>query len=275
MSKIISNKHKKLPRVAVFDSGLGGVSVLKHLVDMYPGVPFIYFADNAHFPYGVKNKKTIISYTKNICSFLKKKGVKIVIFACNTVSASALQAMRKAEKDMIFIGILIPSAEEVVDLVPGNGKVAVIATEATINSKWYQTHIKKLNRSCKVDPKSCGLMVSLVEEGCFSGEIAELIVKKYLNFVCDDKHDALLLACTHFSFLTPIIKRIVPAKTKVVDPSFVVARYVKKHYLDNYEYVSLKNAKIDLYVTDNLERFRKHILHVFPKVRFNIKLVNI
>ena len=274
MKSVIAKNQ--LPRIAIFDSGLGGVSVLKHFVQVYPNIPFIYFADNAHFPYGIKDKKTIIGYAKQVCAFLKKQGVKMIIFACNTLSAVALPTLRKLECDITFIGILEPGAKEVVKSISSTkGRIAVIATETTINSKWYQNYIYKLAPTHQIDTASCGLMVSLVEEGYFSGNIVNAIVKKYLHFVCSQKYDALLLGCTHFSFLKNVIKKIIPPKTKIIDPGEVLVNYVKGYYLDNHKYYETKKSNVDVYVTDNLLKFEKNVSYSLDKETFKIKLVNI
>ncbi|HEY5039118.1 MAG TPA: glutamate racemase [bacterium] len=206
-------KHRP---IGIFDSGLGGLTVVKAIQKELPREKLVYFGDTARIPYGTKSPDTIIRYSKQIIRFLlKHEKVKCVVVACNTSSAWALKDIRKEFKIPI-LGVIDPGATAAVE-VTRNGRIGVIGTEGTIYSRAYPEAIHHLRPNAKVFAKACPLFVPLVEEGKLSGTVVESIAREYLRPLLKAGIDTLLLGCTHYPLLRKTLSKLAGKKVRIVD----------------------------------------------------------
>jgi glutamate racemase len=207
--------------IGVFDSGIGGLTVLKALTDALPGEDFIYLGDTARLPYGTKSNEVIIRYSKENTEFLLAKGIKMLVVACNTSSAVALDAI--ASDTMVpVIGVIEPGARAAVK-ASRNGKIGVIGTEATIASGAYTRAIQRLGRRSEIYTRACPLLVPLAEEGWIDNEVAERTVAHYLESLKQSGIDTLLLGCTHYPLLRAMFARVLGASVRIVDSATATA----------------------------------------------------
>lgn len=207
--------------IGVFDSGIGGLTVLKALTDALPGEDFIYLGDTARLPYGTKSNEVIIRYSKENTEFLLAKGIKMLVVACNTSSAVALDAI--ASDTMVpVIGVIEPGARAAVK-ASRNGKIGVIGTEATIASGAYTRAIQRLGRKSEIYTRACPLLVPLAEEGWVDNEVAERTVSHYLESLKQSGIDTLLLGCTHYPLLRAMFAQVLGASVRIVDSATATA----------------------------------------------------
>ena len=209
--------------IAVFDSGVGGLTVVREIMRNLPDERIVYFGDTARVPYGSKSKNTVIRYSRQIVHFLETQQVKAIVIACNTASALALDTIEK-EIDLPIIGVVKPGAQMAVETTQ-NKRVGVIATESTIQSGLYQQLITEADPAITVYGKPCPLFVPLVENGrVHRGDIViETVTREYLAPLKDAGVDTLILGCTHYPFLTGAIRRIVGRGPEILDGSHGVA----------------------------------------------------
>ena len=189
--------------IGVFDSGIGGLTVVKEIINNLPDENIVYFGDTARVPYGNKSKNTVLRYSRQIVNFLKTKGVKAIVVACNTASALALDDLEK-EIDIPIIGVVKPGAYAAVNTTKNN-RVGVIATQSTVQSRLYQEIIAKQAPQINVFAKACPLFVPLVEEGWTNDTITLEVAKRYLRELQDKDIDTLILGCTHYPLLSDLI----------------------------------------------------------------------
>lgn len=249
--------NKDLP-IGVFDSGVGGLTVLKAMLERMPHERFIYLGDSARLPYGTKSPATIQKYALQASSKLVERGVKMLVVACNTASSVALPTLKDAFKFIPVIGVINPGAEAAIK-ASKSGHIVVIATEATISGNAYQNALKCINPSIQVSAKSCPLFVPLAEEGWVSGEIVEKIASKYIyNIFHRQKNvivpDTLLLGCTHFPIFKHALQQVVGANVNLVDSALTTAAAVENNLVAN-------NALRD-YDYNNLTAYRKNMSKV-------------
>ncbi len=253
--------------IGVFDSGLGGLTVLKEFLKQLPDYNYIYLGDNARAPYGSKSTRLVYNFTVQAVDFLFKEGCELVIVACNTASAKAL---RKVQQEWLpknypnkrILGVVIPTAEVVADKInskPKQNKIGVIGTKATINSNAYEIEIKKLCSSANIINKACPLLVPLVEEGWIVRRETKMILRYYLRPLKNKKINTLVLGCTHYPFLLKQIKEIMGKTCEVLDsPKLIVKKlknYLKRH--PEIEKKLLKKKKLVFYTTDDVEQFKE------------------
>jgi len=210
--------------IGIFDSGVGGLTVLKELMKTLPQEDTIYFGDSARFPYGTKSPETIVRYSMEIASFLSSREIKLLVVACNTASAVALEAL-KQELSIPVVGVIEPGARRAVS-VTRSGKVGVIGTEGTIRSGAYAKAIKRINPDVEVLTRSCPLFVPLAEEGWIDNEIARLTARTYLQGLREEGVDTLVLGCTHYPLLKGIIGEVMGEGVSLVDSAEETARTV-------------------------------------------------
>lgn len=235
--------------VGFFDSGIGGLTVVKEAMSLLPNENIIYFGDTARVPYGSKSNSTIIEYAMQAANFLMKKNIKMLVVACNTVSSVALDELRKAI-DIPVIGVIEPGAKMAADETK-NGRIGVIGTTVTINSKAYSSEIKKINKKIKVFEKACPLFVPLAEEGWLNHKAAGLIAKEYLEDLKEADIDTLILGCTHYPVLSEVIQKAVGKKVKLIN-SGMPASFILKNYLEGrgIRSQSVQIGHQDFYVSD-------------------------
>jgi glutamate racemase len=213
--------------IGVFDSGVGGLTVLRALRLAMPTQDFIYLGDTARLPYGTKSAETVTRYSLQCAAALLQRRVRGLVVACNTASASALDALRLHHPLLPVIGVIEPGAKAAV-AASVSQHIAVIATEGTIGGGAYQTAIHRLNPSARVTSRACSLFVSMAEEGWTEGPIAEAVAHRYLDpiFQRDDAPDTLVLGCTHFPALAAAIRMVLPPHVSIVDSAATTAAAV-------------------------------------------------
>jgi glutamate racemase len=207
--------------IGVFDSGIGGLTVVRALMERLPFENIIYFGDTARVPYGIKSVETINRYARQITEFLIKKDVKLLIVACNTMAAVAYQAIRDLSPVPV-LEVIEASAKNAAQETR-NKSIGVIGTPATINSNAYARAIHLLDRDAKVFSQACPLFVPLVEEGWFDHQATRLIAEDYLKPVIAEQIDTLVLGCTHYPLLKPMLQEIVGQKVKLIDSAEAMA----------------------------------------------------
>jgi len=239
--------------IGVFDSGVGGLTVVKELIRQLPYEDIIYFGDTARVPYGIKSKETIIRFSIENILFLLKEDVKLICVACNTVSSVALPVIKSYFRVPI-IGVLTPGVREAV-YATQNKRVGVIGTRSTIKSRAYENEIKHLDSSIKVITMACPLFVPFVEEGWLSGKVVLEVAKTYLKPLKEARVDTVILGCTHYPLLKPVIKEIMGEKVTLIDSAKQVAIDVKKILVSEGSLNTKRRAKHRFYVSDNPEWF--------------------
>lgn len=241
--------------IGVFDSGIGGLTVLKEIRKVLPNEKIYYLGDTARVPYGEKTKELIVRYSKEIVEFLLEKEVSAIVVACNTATALALKELKETFKIPI-IGVIEAGARTAINTTKSN-KIGVIGTKATIKSGKYEEEIKLFNTKAEVFQKACPLFVPAVEEGILSGKLVNQIIKTYLDDF-EGKVDTLILGCTHYPLLKEVIGKIYP-DIKIVDPARETALDLKK-ILQKNEFLkndAKKNEEVKYYVTDGQEKFKE------------------
>jgi glutamate racemase len=211
--------------IGIFDSGIGGLTVLRTLMEKLPGYDFVYFGDIARVPYGSKSRATIVQYTLQNIDFLVHKGAKIIVMACNTASSIATENVVK-RFDMPIFDVISPAAEEVLKMSK-TFRIGVIGTRATVKSGIYEKKIKALNPAANVYSVPCPLLVPLVEEGWLKKPETTMIIKKYLHPLKVRQIDTLILGCTHYPLLKKIIQNKIGKRVNLIDSSLTVAGKVK------------------------------------------------
>jgi glutamate racemase len=201
--------------IGVFDSGLGGLTVVRELIRQLPNESIVYFGDTARVPYGPKSPDTVLRYSREIVSFLKGQGVKAIVIACNTATAHALAALRQ-ENDLPIVGVIEPGSRAAARATTG-GQVGVIGTYGTINSRAYERAISEAAPQTTITALACPLFVPLVEEGWLDTEPTRMIAHEYLAPLVDAKIDTLVLGCTHYPLLKRVIGTSVGRDVRLID----------------------------------------------------------
>lgn len=260
--------------IGVFDSGLGGLTVLKEIMKILPNENIVYFGDTARVPYGPRSKETVIKYTFQAINFLISKNVKAIVIACNTATARALKESQE-KYDIPIIGVIEAGARTAAYSTK-NKIVGVIGTEGTVSSKAYNLEIGKIDKDIKIIDKACPLFVPIVEEGWSNTDIAFLTAKRYLDELKEQDIDSLVLGCTHYPLLKRTIGEVVGEKIKLVNPAKETAIDLKSILESNH---IIKNdsscATQEYYVSDIPEKFASIAREFLKKKIENIKNVEI
>ena len=256
--------------VGVFDSGVGGLTVAREIMRQN----IVYFGDTARVPYGSKSKNNIIRFSEQIIRFLKTKGVKAIVIACNTASALALEAVQE-ETDIPILGVIAPGARAAVQATE-NGIIGVAGTEATIQSEMYTRVIRKMDPGAVVIGKPCPLFVPLVEEGFAKHRITEEVIDIYLADMKKTDIDTMILGCTHYPLLRSRIKAYFGEKVHIVNPAYETAMDLKKVLAERgIENLSGKAASYEFYVSDAAEKFTRFANGILSYDVAATRLVNI
>ncbi len=216
--------------IGLFDSGIGGLTVVKALLEKAPKADFVYLGDTARYPYGNKSQETVERYAKEDAEYVIKQGAQLIIVACNTASSLALPKLQETFPNIPFIGVVKPAAQAAAAL--GRHKIGVIGTRATVNSGIYEKVIKKYAPSAEILQRACPLFVPLVEEGLLDDQVTKTMVKRYLMPLRQANVNALILGCTHYPFLKPLIQRFMGKKVKVIDSAGTVIQQAMENYPD-------------------------------------------
>ena len=208
--------------IGVFDSGMGGLTVVRELIRQLPNESIIYFGDTARVPYGPKSPDTVLRYSREITSYLKGEGIKTLVVACNTATAHALPALQE-EFDLPIVGVIEPGARAAAGATKTK-RVGVIGTAGTIKSRAYEKEIRKLLPEAQVTAQACALFVPLVEEGWIDTEPTRAIARNYLATIASADVDTLVLGCTHYPLIKTVIGNVVGRQVRLIDSAFETAR---------------------------------------------------
>jgi glutamate racemase len=259
--------------IGVFDSGYGGLTILKEIVKTLPAYDYIYLGDNARSPYGSRSYDSVYRYTLQCVEWLFSQGCSLVILACNTASAKALRTIQ--QKDLVkfnsgkkVLGVIRPTTE-VIGNFSSSGSVGILATNGTVQSNSYLIEIEKFFPALKVYQEACPMWVPLVENNEHNGEGADYFVKKHISQLLShsDKIDTILLACTHYPLLMKKIRQFVSDDMKVIAQGDIIAESLKDYLLRHPEVDACctKNATHSFYTTDSTADFNNHASLFFSK----------
>lgn len=242
--------------IGVFDSGIGGLTVVKEIMEQLSNESIVYFGDTARVPYGSKSKETITKFSFQCIHFLLEKKVKAIVVACNTASAASLDAIKQSF-DIPIVGVVEPGAIAAC-LVTKSNRIGIIGTESTVSSGAYEKEINVINNDVKMILKACPLFVPIAEEGWQDTQIAKLTAREYLEELKEKGIDALLMACTHYPLLESTISEVMGEDIKLVNPAYETAKVLKTVLHDlNIQSKSNKSAGYEFYVSDNPVKFKK------------------
>ncbi|WP_018616150.1 glutamate racemase [Segetibacter koreensis] len=251
--------------IGVFDSGYGGLTVLKEIVKLLPAYDYVYLGDNARAPYGPRSFETVYHYTWECVQWFFKQGCSLVILACNTASAKALRTIQQNNlpdkwAGRRVLGVIRPTTERIGEFTK-TGEVGILGTNGTVQSGSYVIEIEKFFPEIKVYQQACPMLVPLIENNEYETEGADFFVNKYLKNLLNqsNKIDTILLACTHYPLLKSKFEQLLPAGVTVISQGDIVAgslaNYLKRH--PEIEEKCSKNGKIVFYTTDSTEDFNK------------------
>ncbi|MBA4695962.1 MAG: glutamate racemase [Legionella sp.] len=261
--------------IGVFDSGMGGLTVLKALKALLKNESFIYLGDTARLPYGTKSAETVQQYALQMARVLVERQIKALVIACNTATTAALPHLQSVLEDIPVLGVVLPGATAAVSATR-NSRIAVLATETTIASQAYQRFISAQLPHAVITPRACSLLVALAEEGMVNNTIAKEALKHYL--VGLNQEDTLLLGCTHFPVFTRLLSDLLPEHMRVVDSAQATALALQQ-LLSEKELLNVEaQTKAGIYycVTDSVQRFQR-VGEIFlgePLDATSIELIN-
>jgi glutamate racemase len=242
------------PVIGVFDSGFGGLTVLRELRKALPAADYLYFGDTAHLPYGAKSVRTVAKYAISAAHFLEEHGIEMLVVACNTATALAFDDIRSAVKVPV-VGVIEPGAERAA-AISKTRKVVVAATEATVASHAYQHAVER--QGMQATEKACPLFVPLVEEGWVEHRVTEEVAHIYMDGIFQDgarDADVLVLGCTHYPLIRPLLRRVVPPSVEIVDSAESTSAKVVE--LLGTSGVQGASGDLRCYATDSVEKFRR------------------
>lgn len=245
--------------IGVFDSGVGGLTVLKAVRAAMPAENLVYLGDTARLPYGTKSPASIARYATQATAKLLEYDIKMLVVACNTASAVALQALQKQMHPVPVVGVVEPGAMAAIESRPG-GSHLVLATEATVRLGAYKSAIENRDPDARVFEQPCELLVALAEEGWTSGHIAEEIIQRYLDDakIVDFDPDSIILGCTHFPLLRETISRVAGSKVAVVDSAVTTAAVVHRILEESADLSGEPHAgTLKMLATDGAQRFAR------------------
>ena len=251
--------------IGVFDSGVGGLTVLRSLQQALPQESFIYLGDTARLPYGTKSAETVARYAVQAADALVERGIKALVVACNTASAAALDVLRARHTNLPVIGVIKPGARAVA-VASRSGRIVVLATEGTVRGGAYQRAIAQLRPEARVTAVACQLFVALAEEGWTSGQVVDAAIERYLRPVFGTAMDgqavdattpdAIVLGCTHFPVLRDAIALAVGASVTLVDSAATTAMAVRERLqADGLVADASRRSAVSYLATDSIARF--------------------
>jgi glutamate racemase len=255
----MNSSDSSLRPIGVFDSGVGGLTVLKAIRELMPSEDLVYLGDTARLPYGTKSPASIERYASQAVAKLQEEDIKLLVIACNTASAVALDTLSEQLRPLPVIGVVEPGAAAAISSRPG-GSHLVLATEATVQLGAYRRAIERRDPGARVRELACEMLVSLAEEGWTTGSIAEAIVRRYLEA---DRHggftpDSIILGCTHFPQLMPAIANVAGPDVAIVDSASTTAALVRERLGDEQLLNrGRQSARMRLLATDGATRFAR------------------
>ena len=251
--------------IGFFDSGLGGLTSIPPLRRRLPEEKIIYFGDTARTPYGSKAIRTIKGFSTEIADFLVQSNVKMIVIACNTVSATCVDDLRKRFPQIPILGIIEPTARMVAAECEESSRVGIIGTKVTIASHAYSDMIKEKNPSLNIVETACPAFVPLIEEGIIDNDIMDLTIKYYMDdFVKDNELDTVILGCTHYPLIKKNLERLYP-DLKIINPSDIVVNRVEEILAEGDMFADGSDFRNVFYASDLSENFLNMIDHIFEE----------
>lgn len=261
--------------IGFFDSGLGGLTCIPNLMKMLPKERIIYFGDTARTPYGSKATSTIRSFSGQIADFLVKQGVKMIVIACNTVSATCLSDLRQRYPDVPVVGIIQPAAEKVAKTCSIMNKIGIIGTKVTIQSGQYKKLIQDINDEMDIYETACPAFVPLIEEGIIQNDIMDLTIKYYMDdFILENRLDTVVLGCTHYPLIRSNIKRLYPS-LRIINPSEEIVHSISKILTERDMLAKQPDFENVFYASDLSENFVNMIERIFHNEEIKVKFKNL
>ena len=258
--------------IGFFDSGLGGLTSIPYLMNALPEEKVIYFGDTARTPYGSKAVTTIRRFSGEIADFLVQSNVKMIVIACNTVSATCLTELQQRFPKIPIVGIISPAAEEVARSCTAGSRVGIIGTKVTIASHAYQNHIRAMQPNLPIFETACPAFVPLIEEGIIENEIMDMTIRYYMDdFVKGNQLDTIILGCTHYPLIQKNISRIYPS-LRIVNPSSVVIQQISRILTERDMLARASGFTNVFYASDLSENFVNMIDHIFADVEEDKKV---
>ena len=249
-------KHLKDYAIGIFDSGLGGLTVVKELIKRLPNENIVYYGDTARVPYGIKSRESIIRFSVENAEILISKNIKMIVVACNSSSSYALETLKR-RFDVPVVGVIEPGARKAVELTENN-RIGVIATSATISSGKYIDAVKKNSGVVRLFSKACPLFVPLVEDGWSNKKVTEDIASEYLSQLAKQNIDTLILGCTHYPLLKNVISKVLGKGVFLVDSAKEVVLEIKRILESgDRKRISKQKAVRRFFVSDKPQNFKK------------------
>ena len=261
--------------IGIFDSGLGGLTVVKEVMDHLPHESIIYFGDTARVPYGNKSKQTVTKFSAQIIRFLQSKGVKAIIIACNTVSSNSIEDLRAMFPQIPIEGVVEPGVKMALEKTQ-TGRIGIIGTEATIRSNKYPSLIKEVHPEAQVFSQSCPLFVPLVEDNWVHHPATRMIAKEYLTPLLNKGIDTLILGCTHYPILAEVIQDVAGKDTILVNPAQEAAYKIEEVLKKRDELSAGKIAPAyEFYVSDHTTQFEQMAKEFLNTPMNNVEKIDI
>jgi glutamate racemase len=262
-----------MKRIGIFDSGLGGLTVVKEILQRQCPVDIIYLGDTARLPYGTKSQETVEMFVTQDVAFLIQKDIDALVIACHTASAYACDTL-KNQLDCPVLDVLTPACEEALKQTQ-IGKIGVMATQATVASGSYPNVLMQDERCKKISIKACPLMVALAEEAWIDSPISYAIIEKYVSDFLETGIDVLILGCTHFPVFKSVLSDILGDSIRLIDPAEIIAKSIVNLCMENMWDTELREPSLEIFVTDDVEQFRKHSEVFMGTQRCLIQKVNL
>lgn len=260
--------------IGVFDSGVGGLTVLSALAQRLPGEDLIYFGDSARVPWGIKSAEVVTRFSREICRFLERRGVKAIVVACNTASALALPALEQ-EFELPLLGVVESGARRAVALSE-HGRITVIGTESTIRSRAYTRAIERLAPKARILSRACPLFVPMVEDGIVEGPVARTVVEHYLADLREFDTDTVVLGCTHYPLLEPVIREVLGGGFRVADAAAGTAELLAERLAAaDLLNPSLGQGSRVYYFSDRTPAYQRLARLILPGIPEDLQLVDV
>jgi glutamate racemase len=257
--------------IGVFDSGVGGLSVLREIRALLPAQPAIYFADQGHVPYGSRSIEEVRSFAHTITDYLLELGARLIVVACNTASVAALQSLRRAYPDIPFVG-MEPAVKPAVE-ASHSGKVGVLATAATFQTAMYASVVERFARGVTLLEDPCIGLVDQIEKGDLEGEHTRAILERVLLPMKSAGVDTVVMGCTHYPFVIPLIQQIVGPDVRVIDPAPAIAQQTRR-MLEKHDLLAIgENQAAVTYITSGDAESFEYSLYKLLKVEGSARQV--
>lgn len=280
MDLLYHKKERKITRmdnrpIGFFDSGLGGLTCIPNLMKTFPKERIIYFGDTARTPYGSKATSTIKSFSLQIADFLVRNNVKMIVIACNTVSATCLFDLQQRYPDVPVVGIIRPAAETISKSCSTMNKIGIIGTKVTIQSGAYKEQVHRLNDELDIYETPCPAFVPLIEEGIIQNDIMDLTIKYYLDdFILENRLDTVVLGCTHYPLIRSNIKRLYPS-LRIINPSEEIIHSIERILRERDMLAGDFDFENVFYASDLSENFVNMIDRIFHDEDIKVKFKNL